>query len=116
MSPKIEARREGMRRLILDQLSRQGGAGTAPEIAAKLGKKVEHVTPRFTELAAAKEIADSGHRKRTKGRPQVIWIDRSRFAPATAQAVAQAVAQASPAEPTVTDESEAPEWFKRFGL
>jgi predicted ArsR family transcriptional regulator len=111
MSPKTEARRAGMRRLILEQLSRQGGAGTAPEIAAKLGKKVEHVTPRFTELAAAKEIADSGHRKATKGRPQVIWIDRSRFAPATAQAVAQA----APVEPTVTNDKDAPAWFKRFG-
>jgi predicted ArsR family transcriptional regulator len=98
-----ESKREGIRKLILAQISRQGGAGTAPEIAAKLGLKDNHVAPRFTELAAAKLIADSGHRKATKGRPQVIWIDRSRFAPAKASAAA----------PVATDEE--PGWFKDFG-
>ena len=74
MSPKIEARREGMRKLILWQLDQRGGCGTAPQVAAALGKELKHIWPRFTELAALRKISDTGRRVATKGRPQIIWI------------------------------------------
>ena len=103
MSPKIEARREGMRKLILWQLDQRGGCGTAPQVAAALGNELKHIWPRFTELAAQRKISDTGRRVATKGRPQIIWIDHSRFRPATNL------------KPTVTP-SEEPGWFKNFGV
>ena len=82
MHSKIEARREGVRKLILREMHRRGGCGTVVEVAAALGLATKHVGPRFTELAAARQITDTGRRKATKGRPQVVWIDQSRFRPA----------------------------------
>ena len=106
MSPQIEARREGMRQLILWQLGQRGGCGTAPQVAAALGKELKHIWPRFTELAAQRKISDTGRRVATKGRPQIIWIDQSRFRPATNRDTT-----AIPRE----TQNEEPGWFKNFG-
>lgn len=105
MSPKIEARREGVRQLILLEMHRRGGCGTVCEVAAALGLDCKHVGPRFTELAAARLITDTGLRKATKGRPQVIWIDQSRFKPATG----------TPAPAVTPPPISQPSWFESYG-
>ncbi len=96
-----------MRRLILHQLAQRGGCGTAREVAAALGKELKHIWPRFTELAAQRQISDTGLRRATNGRPQVIWIDRSRFTPA--------IPRTGNEQPTPIPPNE-PSWFKNFGL
>lgn len=106
--PSIE-QRAALANLCLLKLQQLGGRGTAREIAADLGKAVEIIQPRFSDLFSSRRIRDTGLRVRGgRGRPQVVW------ATADSTPETDALWQDAP-DVTVTDQADAPSWFSKFG-
>jgi hypothetical protein len=97
---------KGLEALVLKKLNEMGGRGTSRDVATATGFEMNLLCPRFTRLAGEGKIQDSGQRRSVgRGRPQVVWL--------VCDAPAQASRRDRPA--TVTDQDDAPAWFKRFG-
>lgn len=63
----------GLRRLVLACLDRHGPM-TTDECAQRLGRTVLAIRPRFSELRAKGQIADSGERHlNVSGKRAVVW-------------------------------------------
>lgn len=101
-------RRAGLRTLVLMHLKKFGGRATAREVADSIGKPLNNIWPRFTDLVKQGSIRDTGLRVHGKGRPQVIWADTE-----TTQPVNDKLAHDLP---NVTCQADAPGWFKNFGV
>jgi hypothetical protein len=111
MSEPFRPWAKALRALCLKKLNDFGGHGTAAQIAADLGKPVELIAPRLSELAELGAIADSGARQSVggPGRPRVVWkvVD-------LAEGQGKAEGQAEDGGLRMED-GDAPAWFGRYG-
>lgn len=111
--------RNALSNLCLLRLKALGGRATAREIAVDIGKAVEFVQPRFSDLLAAGLVRDTGLRVRAgRGRPQVVWATAESH-PAddrlTFETDAEFEAAGGKLVKPVTVQADAPSWFSTYG-
>lgn len=71
-----KAKSPALRQMCLDQLRRLGGL-TADECAHGMGVDKLSIRPRFSELAAANRIEDTGFRRlNDSGKSAIVWVLR----------------------------------------
>ena len=117
--------RAALANLCLLRLQILGGRATAREIADDLGKAVEIIQPRFSDLFNDGRIRDTGLRVRGgRGRPQVVWADSNTDAdddylhfetPADFIAAGGTAPVTLWREPALNEEADEPTWFSKFG-